>query len=275
MNYIPFNNLKLITIEIDNKFNNIINKNNYIKEIHSNYLIKYNINDNYKISLDILNYQSNLIYLEYKKNHDLYLKFINNMYGHYFKLYNNIINYIDEIKDKTNININSKKFEPFNDIKDITKFKIENSEEIFNKINEYLLLINNYIKLQTEDIKIDKITKKSGIYLNNFINEKEYNINILEEKIKLFVNNFISYYDFHYNFLKRLLYKLNLEKNYIDNKINSNIDNKNIKNLIYKYKLVKSNNLEHIHKKSILLISLFTNFICYLFYLYARNKIPI
>tara|TARA_A100001015_G_scaffold298043_1_gene380266 strand:- start:670 stop:1320 length:651 start_codon:yes stop_codon:yes gene_type:complete len=157
----------------------------------------------------------------------------------------------------------------------IDNINVENSEEIFNKINEYLLLINNYIKLQTEDIKIDKITKKSGIYLNNFINEKEYNINILEEKIKLFVNNFISYYDFHYNFLKRLLYKLNLEKNYIDNKINSNIDNKNIKNLIYKYKLVKSNNLEHIHKKSILLISLFTNFICYLFYLYARNKIPI
>ena len=262
-----FNNLKLITIEIENQFNNIKNKNEYIKNIHSRYLTKLDINDNYKISLDILNYQSTLILLEYNKNHDFYSKFINNMYGSYFKLYSDIIDFNRTESEK--INLDCKTFDNFNELDDNIKFNINDCENIFNTIYEYLIVMYNYIKLQNEEIKIDKITKQSGIYLNNFINEKEYNINIVKEKINLFLNNLISYYDFHYNFLKRLLYKLILEKNYIDNKINSNINNNtNFKNLINKYKifkneenLIKNINLPkffYIKSKYFLISSLFT-----------------
>ena len=140
-------------------------------------------------------------------------------------------------------------FEEFNDLDDnIIKFKINDCEKIFNKINEIITILKNFIKLQNEEIEKDRITKDSGIYLNNFINQKAYDNKVLNEKTNFFINNLFDFYYFHQNFLKRMQYKLKLEKNYIDNKINPEInENKNL------FKFIK--NYEKINKSKFLILN--------------------
>ena len=145
-----FNNLNLITLEIDNLFFGIEKKIDYIKNIFQQYIEKPNQDDNYKVSLDILNYQSQLIYFEFETNKHLYNKFINQMYGHYLKLYTNICSFIQSENIKIQINLNNN-FEEFNDLDDNNlKFKINDCEKIFNKINEIITILKNFIKLQND-----------------------------------------------------------------------------------------------------------------------------
>ena len=243
-----FNNLNLITLEIDNLFFGIEKKIKYIQNIFKLYIEKPHQDDSYKVSLDILNYQSQLIHFEFETNKHLYNKFINQMYGHYLKLYNNICLFIESKNISIQINLNND-FEEFNDLEDnVLKFKIDDCEKIFNKINEIITFLKNYIKLQNEEIEKDRITKESGIYLNNFINQKAYDNKVLSEKTNFYINNLLDFYNFHQNFLKRMQYKLKIEKNYITNKINPEInENRNL------FKFIK--NYEKINKSESLIVS--------------------
>jgi hypothetical protein len=244
-----FKKIKLITLEINNSFNGIEEKINYMKNTFLTYINKPNQDDNSKINLDILNYQSNLIKLDFNNNKELYNIFINQMYGHYYKLNLNFCILINEINKVSNLKIIIKDFKIYKDLKNDYNFSIDESEEIFNYIDQNINIIQNFINYQNKEIEKDKFTKNSGFYLNNFINKKTYDIQILNEKIKYYNNNLINYYNFHYNYLKRIHIKLNMEKKYINNNINSNNNNnnKNLLEIINKYKILnnikKSDNL--------------------------------
>ena len=244
-----FKKIKLITLEINNSFNGIEEKINYMKNTFLTYINKPNQDDNSKINLDILNYQSNLIKLDFNNNKELFNIFINQMYGHYYKLNLNFFLLINEINKVSNLKIIIKDFKIYKDLENDYNFSIDESEEIFNYIDQNINIIQNFINYQNKEIEKDKFTKNSGFYLNNFINKKTYDIQILNEKIKYYNNNLINYYNFHYNYLKRIHIKLNMEKKYINNNNNSNNNNNN-KNLlknINKYKILnnikKSDNL--------------------------------
>ncbi len=244
-----FKKIKLITLEINNSFNGIEEKINYMKNTFLTYINKPNQDDNSKINLDILNYQSNLIKLDFNNNKELYNIFINQMYGHYYKLNLNFCILINEINKVSNLKIIIKDFKIYKDLENDYNFSIDESEEIFNYIDQNINIIQNFINYQNKEIEKDKFTKNSGFYLNNFINKKTYDIQILNEKIKYYNNNLINYYNFHYNYLKRIHIKLNMEKKYINNNINynNNNNNKNLLEIINKYKILnnikKSDNL--------------------------------
>jgi len=237
-----FKKIKLITLEINNSFNGIEEKINYMKNTFLTYINKPNQDDNSKINLDILNYQSNLIKLDFNNNKELYNIFINQMYGHYYKLNLNFCILINEINKVSNLKIIIKDFKIYKDLENDYNFSIDESEEIFNYIDQNINIIQNFINYQNKEIEKDKFTKNSGFYLNNFINKKTYDIQILNEKIKYYNNNLINYYNFHYNYLKRIHIKLNMEKKYINNNINSNNNNnnKNLLEIINKYKILNN-----------------------------------
>jgi len=237
-----FKKIKLITLEINNSFNGIEEKINYMKNTFLTYINKPNKDDNSKINLDILNYQSNLIKLDFNNNKELYNIFINQMYGHYYKLNLNFCILINEINKVSNLKIIIKDFKIYKDLENDYNFSIDESEEIFNYIDQNINIIQNFINYQNKEIEKDKFTKNSGFYLNNFINKKTYDIQILNEKIKYYNNNLINYYNFHYNYLKRIHIKLNMEKKYINNNINSNNNNnnKNLLEIINKYKILNN-----------------------------------
>lgn len=281
---ISFNKLKLTTIDIENLLNNISTKNEYIKKIYINYVKNKKLNDESKISLDILNYQTQLIQEEHCNTTTTYKKFINNMYGHYYKLHNKYCSYINEISKENEISITCKNYNGFSDLDDTNKFTIDDSEDIFNTINEYNVILHGLIKIKNQEIINDNQTKNSGIYLNNFINKKTYDVNLIEEKLNYLIEELLNFYNFHYNYIYRLKYKLSLELKYIDNKINSNIFYKHdyskidkseykFKNMINRYKRKineNENENENINENKFNLIKLIKNK-----YFYITTAVPI
>ena len=236
---VSFNTLKLVTIDIENLLNNINTKNDYIKKIYQKYIHNNHLTDDSKISLDILNYQTELIENENENNTKMYKNFINHMYGHYYKLHNKYISYINEISNEHDLLIKCKNFTAFVDLDDTIKFNIDDCENIFNAIRDYNVLVHGLIKVKNQEILNDNQTKNSGIFLNNYINIKTHDVNLIEEKINYFIGELFNFFNFHYNFINRMKYKLSLELKYIDNKINSNIlynnNHNKFRKLIKKY----------------------------------------
>ncbi len=122
-----FKKIKLITLEINNSFNGIEEKINYMKNTFLTYINKPNQDDNSKINLDILNYQSNLIKLDFNNNKELYNIFINQMYGHYYKLNLNFCILINEINKVSNLKIIIKDFKIYKDLENDYNFSIDES----------------------------------------------------------------------------------------------------------------------------------------------------
>lgn len=245
-----FNSLKCISIDIDNLFYSIDKKIKYIKYIFQLYIEKPNQDDNYKISLDILNYQREMINLEYNNNFLLYEKFIIQMYGHYFKLNKNILDFIENTKLKNFIKIENIKIKDYDDFQDDNiKYTIDDCEKIFHYIEQNLLIFKNYIHLQNEEIEKDKLTNESGIYLHNFINQKDYDSKILNEKTIFYLNDLNNFYKFHEHFLKRIHFKLKLEQKYINYVISPNYNhNKNFIKFVHNYKKNLINNPKTYYK---------------------------
>ena len=223
-----FKDLKNFKLQIELIIKNIIEKTEELKEIYKKYIDNMNFLNDDKTTLDSFNHQLNLILCE-KDNYQTILNvFLNRMYGEYYNLYKNIIKFIKPLTENQMIIIESKKNYPI--------YKILETEIVYDfEYTEYLNIeISNiidklffYINSEKENLKIDLDKTENGIHLNNFVQEKTYNINILDEKNKLFNNKLSNYKLFQIKFLKRLLLKLQILFYQLEYDININ----NIQNI--------------------------------------------
>lgn len=225
MNYFNnLNNLKYLIIEINNLYNLIDLKIEYISKIYKQYLEKEDNTDDDKISLDILNFQLKLFIYDNKNSIELYNIFLNNMYGDYYKLCMNLQDYINE--NLSQLKLKEIKLKHYNDIDNEQIFTFDDIENVYINIEKYIANVNNYIELKKNELKKDKMNDQN-ICINNFMNQKNYDINLIEDKITFYENNLKTFTLFHSNFYNKLLFKLNNEKIYLDQNIHPNNSNTN------------------------------------------------
>ena len=148
------NNLKSKFIEIKNLRESVENllkslgdKINTLNSIYKE-LILNNINET-ENGLDSLHFQSKLINYELENNYEIFNMLDNHMYCNYYKLYKNIVKYLDETIGNKNITSGflNKNYPVYKDLDINTKYDFEIINEVYNTIiqiidklkNEYLI----------------------------------------------------------------------------------------------------------------------------------------
>lgn len=206
-----FRDLKNFKCQIEIIIRSITEKTEELKDIYKKYIDNMNFLNDDKTSLDSFNHQLNLILSEKDNYQNILNLFLNRMYGEYYNLYKNIIKFIKPLTDNEMINIECKKNYPIYKILETDiLYEFDYTEHLNTEISNIIDKLFYYINSEKEDLKIDVNKSEYGIHLNNFVQEKSYNINILDEKIKLFNSTLCNYKFFQIKFLKRLLLKLQI-----------------------------------------------------------------
>lgn len=200
-----FKNIKKIRAHIKDMFLKLTAK----KDIVNGYYIQY-VEKNKKnklFGLDSFHFQSKLIELEYKHLHDEYLFMDNRIYCDYYKLYGMVSSFCKQ-------NFKSEyKFVNYPVYKDLEPYRVYDFETINNihyNIIDLIQFIQNSIKNANDEIIRDKNRLKTGLNIENYIHNLEYNNNILISNIKLYENYLKSYHIYHMDFLKKLSDKISL-----------------------------------------------------------------
>lgn len=183
-----------------NTFENFIN--NYLNDDYNN----SNNNNNYKykiydIKCDILNPDClNRLYIFYKKLNN-YVRYCNIINNHYYKNIKNIINNIDDWKNKINCNKNNSANTIEKALEDEdTEYDIfDNFHDIFKNYINLILSINNIKLTSFHDFEY-KFIKCCQIYNTAKDNEDEnYSGNFIRDTCNNMVNLFYFSKDDHIN----------------------------------------------------------------------------
>ena len=231
-----FATIKDLKNEIENILCYIDIKTKTLQEIYIEYTKNKAENITNLISLDTFNFQTKLIKTENKNNHSIFKLFINRMYGDYYKLYINLLQYTKENIKKIKIFQNND-YPIYKDLEFDKEYSFEIIQTIHSEIISILGKLNNYSIFESHNINDYQKRNNNGININNFVSEKKYSLVIIQEKIKLFIDCIKSYSNFQIKYLKRLIFKfkilltqinidINLETNYnFEKNKNSNHNN--------------------------------------------------
>jgi len=206
---------------ISNKLLQIKEKDENLNNIYLNYIQS---NNDKSLSLDSFLFQNTLFDFEYEFLNKYYNLINNRLYCHYYKLYKQILKYINE-NFKDEITFKENNYPPY---KDLEKFKVYNFNVIIDIHHDTINLIHclekfnenksGFIKSVNENLskgfKID-------LFLYDFINEKKQ----LEQNIELFKTYLNTFYNYHEQYFKTLEYKIN--KFFNEYSILFNLKNKN------------------------------------------------
>lgn len=204
--------------KIRNKLNKVIHVNTQItlvledlnkkKDLLAEYyrtLVTHNPSKLYLFGLDSLQFQSQMIKIEYENLMKFHKIIRNRIYGDFFKLYHIIRTFI-KTNPKTNKILDNRTWNAYPQYKDLKteqNFSFELVVELFNDVTEMILLLSSHIE-QLEGQLLDHRRKMSmGLNINNFIFTFESCNQIVHNKIALF-RNYIDYMTkIHYHYLRR------------------------------------------------------------------------
>lgn len=221
-----FNDLKNYKIQIEIILKTIKDKIDILKNIYKEYHDKPNIYNQDKSSLDSLNNQLFLINTENENYKNILSLFLNKIYGEYYQLYKNLNKFIKPFIDNNIIDFKLSIEYPQYKLLDFSiVYEFNYIENINNDINNIINNLIIHINEEKEEIKIHEFHRDKGVHLNNFVNEKKYNINMIEEKTKFYNNIFSTYKQLQNKFIKRLLLKLQIL--YYQLEFDINIENDN------------------------------------------------
>lgn len=221
------------TLELKDEFNDIKNlresiiylldslniKINTLKNIYQELLEK---NKSQSFGLDSLHFQTKVINLECDHK-DLLFKIVDNrIYGDYYKLYQNIVNYvIKNIEDKKILQLceNSKNYKVYKDLDLEREYEFNDTTEIHKDIIQIIECLQNELLIRERDLKMDDKKRKSGLNIDNLINSYNYNNNLLKQQIELYIEYIKVFHKFHIKYLHRF----NLKAKLFYGQINSDI----------------------------------------------------
>jgi hypothetical protein len=208
-----------------------------LKQTH-NGLIKENNKKIFIFCLDSFYFQYRILHQEMEDLSRFIIILNNRMYGEYYKLYNIIVQQLNERNILLQSIIQDKKYPVYKDLEQLKEYSIEEISEIHDII---LTIINElYIFYSSKQRMVKEYSHTSNINMtiSNFIHTLEYENTLIREQLYLYV----SYIDFFHSTQKRYLEKLskrmtNFQKDVSENIINyantSFIENiSNIKDVI-------------------------------------------
>ena len=214
-----FKNIISIKKEIGHTKNNVNNKLNQLKQLHSE-LIKANNKHIFLFCLDSFYYQYKIFAMEFEHIKKLRAILNNRMYCDYYKLHNIIIKFCKEHIPEETINIQT--FPVYKDLEPFQEYRIED----IVLLHESILHLINTLYTETQS-KGDTIlhyndNHKVGFSISNFLNTLTHENRLLQEQITLFINYISFFHISQQKQLKKLHVRIGEFYNEVDENINMN-----------------------------------------------------
>tara|TARA_B100000902_G_scaffold399214_1_gene469041 strand:+ start:6460 stop:7551 length:1092 start_codon:yes stop_codon:yes gene_type:complete len=216
---INFNEIKNLRESVENLLKSLNDKINTLNIIYKD-LISNNINETQN-GLDSLHFQSKLINYEIENNYEIFNMIDNHMYCNYYKLYKNILKYLED--NVTNRNITSgflnKNYPVYKDLDVNTKYDFETIIEIYNTIIQILDILNNEYMTREHKFELENNRKKTGLNIDNLVNSLKFNNETMKNNINLFIQYLCIFNNFHQKYLTRFSLRTKLFYGQINNDI--------------------------------------------------------
>jgi len=214
-----FKNIISIKKEIGHTKNNVNNKLNQLKQLHSE-LIKDNNKHIFLFCLDSFYYQYKIFAMEFEHIKKLRAILNNRMYCDYYKLHNIIIKFCKEHIPEETINIQT--FPVYKDLEPFQEYRIED----IVLLHESILHLINTLYTETQS-KCDTIlhyndNHKVGFSISNFLNTLTHENRLLQEQITLFINYISFFHISQQKQLKKLHIRIGDFYSEVDENINMN-----------------------------------------------------
>lgn len=242
---ISFNEIKKLRESVENLLKSLGDKINTLNGIYK-YLITNNINET-KNGLDSLHFQSKLINYEVENNYEIFNMIDNHMYCNYYKLYKNILKYLDETVSNKNITsgFTNKNYPVYKDLDVNTKYNFEIIIEIYNTIIQIIDILNNEYMAREHKFNMENNRKKTGLNIDNLVNSLQYNNQNMKNNINLFIQYLIIFNGFHSKYLTRFSLRTKLLYGQINNDIHLEESKSNINYTIGDESIVLENEEEN------------------------------
>lgn len=191
-----------------------------LKQTH-NGLIRENNKKIFIFCLDSFYFQYRILHQEMEELSKFIIILNNRMYGEYYKLYNIIVQQLNERNVYLQSIVHPKKYPIYKDLEQLKEYSIEDICEIHDTI---LIIINElYIYYSSKQKTVKEYSQTSNINMSitNFIHTLEYENTLIREQLYLYV----SYIDFFHTTQKRYLDKLSARMRHFKKDVSENIIN--------------------------------------------------
>ena len=126
--------------------------------------------------------------------------------------------------------IKNSKYPVYKDLDHFKLYDFDTVNDIHQDIIRLVDYINKIIHQNESEIKTHKLNAKSGLNIDNYIFNLEYNNFLIKNNHMLYINYLSAYHKYHTSFLTNLHNKLNLIYDQLDNDVNFNQPIKEKKN---------------------------------------------
>ena len=187
--------------------------NNYIDENHNHLFI---------FGLDSFHYQGKIIDVEYDDMTRLYSSITNRIYCEYYKLYQIIVQYTEQVvKDKKVEDVvkSNNHFPKYQDLEPYKQYGTETITQLHDVIMLLFTSVKNVIDKKHEELDVHRLKNKIGINIDNFIQAFHFEIMIMEQKLMLFISYMEFFHKMNLKYLKRFTGKMDLFSSQIDHDI--------------------------------------------------------
>lgn len=199
-----------------------------LREWYSNY-INENQSHLFVFGLDSFHYQGKIIDVEYDDMKRLYFSITNRIYCEYYKLYQIIVKYTEEVvKDKkvTDVVMSNNNFPKYMDLEPYKQYGVETITQIHDIIILLFSSVKNVIDKKHDELNAHRAKNRIGINIDNFIQAFHFEIIIMEQKLALFISYMEFFHKMNIKYLKRFTGKMTLFFGQIDHDIRMDTSSK-------------------------------------------------
>lgn len=168
--------------------------------------------------LDSLQFQCNVLDIEFDDMRRLSFCLNNRLYCDYYKLHKLVTNYVENENIKQG-NLKKIKIPVYKDLEPYKQYKIEIIKETHEMIISQLVNIENHIASKENEFQKYKQKQELGFNMQNFVSTFNDSILSVKQKHDLFVSYIHFFHSMHLKYLKQLLTKICLFENQISKDI--------------------------------------------------------
>ena len=206
-----FNEIKTIRRGILELIKNLENKITRLKTLYTA-LLHNNNHLNNDTSLDTLYFQTKLITVELDNTNYIFKLIDNRIYGDYYKLYKNMIKYINksEFDKKIKQLTSTDKYPEYNDLKLDIIYEFNITIDVHDNILKILEVLLDELSIKKNNYENEKYKSKSGINIDTLLHKINHTILVFEQDISLFNKYLLVYNESHKKYLNRFMIKTKL-----------------------------------------------------------------
>ena len=185
-----FEGIQSLINEINNSNIILLNKTIEFKTMYTD-LVKKNKTKIFLFCLDSLyfQYKSSMMDLDAMENNRKFI--MNRMYCDYYKLYNLIVN---DVNEKKLLQIELKSYPAYKDLEVLYEYNLESIINIHSDILDIIQKLYEKFKNNSSGVEEHK-ERKSVVSISNFLNTLKFENGLLENQIMLYIN-YISFFHF-------------------------------------------------------------------------------